>query len=158
LTDACYSCAQEAILDTVPDAERVWVGEHWRVAHCIRCALPYWMVVLPRRHTISVAEHTAAEAAELGEVLVALSAALERVTGCPKTYVVQFAEASGFSHVHFHVVPRPAELPPERRGPGIFYYLGRPESEHLPDAERDRLARLLRPVLAEEFARRSGQS
>jgi hypothetical protein len=60
--------------------------------------------------------------------------------------------------VHFPVVPRPADLPPERLGPGIFYYLGRPESEHLPDAERDRLARRLRPVLAEELARHSGPS
>ncbi|MGH3423454.1 MAG: HIT family protein [Nocardioidaceae bacterium] len=148
MTD-CYSCAQETRLDDAADRERVWVGEHWRIAHCIECALAGWLVVLPRRHTTNIAGHTAAEAAELGTLLVAASSALESVTGCEKTYVVQFAEAEGFAHTHFHVIPRPADLPQEHRGPGVFWYLNRPTSEQVSAADRDDLARRLRFVIAE---------
>lgn len=144
----CYSCWQESDLDGIAEAEKVWVGEYWRVAHCIRCALPGWLVVLPRRHTTTVAEHTMAEAAELGPLLIAVSEALQSVTGCPKTYVAQFAEAEGFSHTHFHVIPRPSDLPAEHVGPRVFSYLDRPEHEHIGAAERDDLARRLRPAIA----------
>jgi diadenosine tetraphosphate (Ap4A) HIT family hydrolase len=51
-------------------------------------------------------ELTAEEAAGLGPLLRGLSAALGRVVGCTKTYVMLFAEAEGFAHAHFHVVPR----------------------------------------------------
>jgi diadenosine tetraphosphate (Ap4A) HIT family hydrolase len=147
MTD-CYSCAQEADLDNAAESERVWVGEHWRVASAIGCALPGWLVVLPRRHTRTIAELDAAEAAELGVVLVATSKALQAVTGCPKTYVAQFAEAAGFAHTHFHVIPRPADLAKERMGPGVFWYLDRPTGEHVSLADRDSLARRLRQQLA----------
>jgi diadenosine tetraphosphate (Ap4A) HIT family hydrolase len=65
------------------------------------------------------------------------------VTGCVKTYVVQFAEAEGFSHVHFHVIPRMAERPAERRGPGIFGLLGVPEQPQVNGDRMDALAAAL---------------
>jgi diadenosine tetraphosphate (Ap4A) HIT family hydrolase len=55
---------------------------------------------------LTIAELTDAEAAGLGTWQVRLSRALHAVTRCAKTYVVQFAEAQRFSHVHFHVIPR----------------------------------------------------
>jgi diadenosine tetraphosphate (Ap4A) HIT family hydrolase len=146
---SCYSCEQEAHLATTTDSERVWVGTHWRVAHAIGCALPGWLVVLPRRHTTAIAAHTAVEAAELGAILVASSQALHRVTGCTKTYVAQFAEAAGFSHTHFHVIPRPADLPDEHIGPGVFWYLDRSSAEEVSPADRDALARRLRSAMAD---------
>jgi diadenosine tetraphosphate (Ap4A) HIT family hydrolase len=145
----CYSCEQEAHLATAPESERVWVGTYWRVAHAVRCALPGWLVVLPRRHTTAIAEHTAVEAAELGAILVASSRALHRVTGCAKTYVAQFAEAAGSSHTHFHVIPRAVDLPDERIGPGVFWYLDRPSAEEISAADRDSLARRLRSAIAD---------
>jgi hypothetical protein len=33
--------------------------------------------------------------------------------------------------VHFHVMPRMADQPAERRGPGIFGYLGVPDHERV---------------------------
>jgi diadenosine tetraphosphate (Ap4A) HIT family hydrolase len=150
---SCYTCDSEAALDTAPDRERVWVGEHWRVSHAFGTALPGWLVVVPRRHTTRVAEHTPAEATELGSLLVAASAALETVTGCAKTYVAQFAEADGFSHVHFHVVPRPTELPPDRRGPAVFGYLGVPEAQEVGEDRRDQLAGELRTAIGSVLAR-----
>jgi diadenosine tetraphosphate (Ap4A) HIT family hydrolase len=66
------------------------------------------------------------------------------VTGCTKTYVVQFAEAEGFAHVHFHIVPRMADLRPEHRGPGIFELLLRPEQERVTAEQADQMAHSLR--------------
>jgi diadenosine tetraphosphate (Ap4A) HIT family hydrolase len=145
----CYSCEGNQRLADLPDRERVWVGEHWRVAHAFGTSLPGWLVAVPRRHTTRIAEHTAEEAAELGSLLVATSQALEAVTGCAKTYVAQFAEAEGFSHVHFHVVPRPPDLPPDRRGPAVFAYLTGTEDDGIGAPERDELSRRLSAALGD---------
>ncbi len=88
------------------------------------------------------------EAAELGPLLHDLSTALTAELGCVKTYVMQFAEAEGFSHVHFHVVPRMPDLDDERRGPGIFAHLGRPQGERLTGDTQDALALRLAAHLA----------
>src|SRR5947209_9255974 len=115
----CYACQQDVAGD-LPD--RVWVDDRWRVVHAFDSALPGWLVVLPRRHVHGVHQLGAEEAAGLGELLRAVSTALVEVTGCVKTYVMLFAEAEGFEHLHVHVVPRHADLADEHRGPRVFAY------------------------------------
>ncbi|MDF6019348.1 HIT family protein [Streptomyces sp. JH34] len=148
-TAECYPCAKEAQFDSLPPREHVASDRHWRVAHAFGTALPGWLVLLPRRHVTAVHDLTDAEAATLGTWQVSLSGALRDVTGCDKTYVVQFAEAEGFAHVHFHIVPRTAELPQEQRGPGIFELLRAPESERVTADQADRMALALRARLGE---------
>ena len=114
--------------------------EHWRVAHAFDSALPGWLVVLPSRHAVAIAELRPEEAAQLGPMLIDVSRALAVVTGCLKTYVLQLAEAEGFAHVHFHVVPRAAGLPDDVRGPRVFSLIGRPVGERVAEDEQDRLA------------------
>ncbi|RPE34554.1 HIT family protein [Kitasatospora cineracea] len=116
----CYACAREGEFERLPRYERIAVDEHWRVVHAVGCALPGWLVLLPRRHLESMAELSGAEAASLGVWQVRLARALEVVTGCRKAYVAQFGEAEGFAHVHFHVVPRGEDFPVEWRGPRVF--------------------------------------
>ncbi len=116
---ACYSCTQNA-QDDLPPRERVYLSQHWRVAHAFDVAIPGWLVLLPQRHVTALDELTADEAAGLGRLLRALTAALREVTGCLKTYVALFAEAEGFAHVHFHVIPREPGLPAEFCGPRVF--------------------------------------
>ena len=142
----CRVCAVEGA-PGLPLRERVHVDEHWRLATAFDSALPGWLVLLPRRHVEGLHELTAEESAELGHLLRAASAALVEVTGCLKTYVALFAEAEGFSHLHVHVVPRPADLPPGRRGPRVFGYLGA-GTDAVPDAQRDLLVGQLAPALA----------
>jgi diadenosine tetraphosphate (Ap4A) HIT family hydrolase len=136
----CLSCAFERRPDPSP-RERVYLDASWRVAHAFGTAQPGWLVVLPRRHVLALDELTRAEAAALGPLLRA-------VTGCAKTYVALFAEAEGFAHVHFHVVPRPAGLDPQLRGPGIFALLGGDPARHVPDSDMDRLAGQLTAALS----------
>lgn len=150
----CYACRQEAVFDDLPPRERVAGDALWRVAHDFNTALPGWLVLLPRRHVTAVHDLTDAEAAELGRWQVALSRALRLATGCVKTYVVQFAEAEGFAHVHFHIVPRMPDLPTDLRGTGVFELLRRPEPERVTPQQADAMAMALRAHLARPAASR----
>lgn len=149
----CYTCARTAELDGpdgldgVAPREAVAADEHWRVAHVFDTALPGWLVLLPRRHVTAVADLTDAEAAGLGLWQVRLSRALAEVTGCAKTYVAQFAEAEGFAHVHFHVVPRAVDHPESLRGPRVFGLLGAGAGPIVDEAAMDGIALRLRAAL-----------
>jgi diadenosine tetraphosphate (Ap4A) HIT family hydrolase len=121
-TDNCYSCVQSAT-ENLAIRENIFYGDGWRVAHSFNSSLPGWLVLVPLRHISSPDEMTAQEAAALGGLIRDGSVALKITTNCEKTYVMMYAEAEGFSHVHFHLVPRMSDLPEERRGPKIFAYL-----------------------------------
>jgi diadenosine tetraphosphate (Ap4A) HIT family hydrolase len=118
----CYSCAQSSA-QNLPIRENVCCDGGWRVAHSFNSSLPGWLVIVPLRHISSPDEMTDEEAEALGRLIRDASVALKRTTNCEKTYVMMFAEAEGFSHVHFHLVPRMSDLPDERRGPRILAYL-----------------------------------
>lgn len=119
LSPGCFACTQQTQPDLAPREDIVHTG-HWRVAHAFNSTLPGWLVVVPTRHVTSYAELAPAAADELGGLLLRLSLALAEVTGCVKTYQMQFSEAEGFSHLHVHVVPRLADEPADRRGPAAF--------------------------------------
>ena len=136
----CYSCAGNANLADLPARERIAVDDFWRVGHAFGSAVPGWMVLLPRRHVVSIAELTEPEAASLGTWQVRISRALHNVLGCEKTYVAQFAEAEGFAHVHFHIVPRSAGLATDLRGPRIFQLLGPSAGPYVSEQQMDEIA------------------
>lgn len=143
----CYTCAQEQQFDRLPVRERIAFDEHWRVAHAVGTVLEGWLVVVPRRHVITVAELTDAEADRLGTWQVRLSRALHQVTGCAKTYVVQFAEAEGFAHVHFHLIPRLPDHPHDLRGPAVFSCLAGPQEERVTAQRMDSIGESLQRIL-----------
>jgi diadenosine tetraphosphate (Ap4A) HIT family hydrolase len=143
----CLVCRNNDQFDVLPARERVAADLHWRVAHAFDTALPGWLVLVPRRHAASIADLSDTEAATLGTWQVRLSRALRDVTGCVKTYVVQFAEQEGFSHVHFHVVPRMPDIPNDRRGPAVFQYLNPPPDHRIDEGQRDGLATALQAQL-----------
>jgi diadenosine tetraphosphate (Ap4A) HIT family hydrolase len=64
-----------------------------------------------------------------------------------KTYLMQFSEAEGFSHLHLHLVPRLADQPDDVRGPRVFAYLTDDESRWLTTTERDTMALTLRAAI-----------
>jgi diadenosine tetraphosphate (Ap4A) HIT family hydrolase len=147
----CYACQHnQRPAATLPSRERVFDNGLWRVAHALTAALPGWMVVVPRRHVVSMAELTAEEATTVGPVLAGLSRVLERTLGARKAYVAFFAEAPGYEHLHLHVIPRGADLPDDRRGPRVFGYLTQPADQRVSPVEMDRLADRIRPLLNAE--------
>jgi diadenosine tetraphosphate (Ap4A) HIT family hydrolase len=96
------------------------------------------------RHIESLDQLNNEESSSLGILLRDLTRALKTVTGCEKTYVMLLAEQPGFNHVHFHVVPRMADLPSDRTGTEIFAYV---KEDPLSDDERDEIALKIRSEL-----------
>jgi diadenosine tetraphosphate (Ap4A) HIT family hydrolase len=139
----CGSCAALAQSSPAPRDALAATGT-WALAHAFSVGLEGWLVLLPRRHVASIDALTEAEAAALGPLLRAASGALRAVTGCAKTYVAQFAEAAAFSHVHFHVIPRAADLEERFRGPRVFALMGAAEHPEVPADRRDAIALALR--------------
>lgn len=142
----CFACDQQRRSD-LPPREDVVHTEHWRVAHAFNSTLPGWLVLLPTRHVASFTELTPEAADELGGLVLRLSAAVEAVTGCAKTYLMQFSEAEGFSHLHLHLVPRMADQPADVRGPRIFAYLSDDRARWLPETDLDAIALSVRAAL-----------
>ena len=142
------TCHLTAIRLEQPLCERIYETEHWHVVHAFNTSLPGWLVVVAMRHVSSFAELTEAEAASFGPFLHRVVGALQEVTGAVKTYTVLFAEKPEHPHVHFHVIPRMAELPDHKKGPRIFDYLGVPETESVPLETRNELAARLQTLLS----------
>lgn len=137
---ACFACRQNAAVDRLPLRERILLTEHWRVAHAFDTSLPGWLVVGPRVHVLAFDDLCAAAAAELGGILHRLTAALRACVGCTKTYVMLYAEAAGFAHLHLHVVPRMPDLPAASIGPQVFRHLGVAPADRIDESARDDIA------------------
>jgi diadenosine tetraphosphate (Ap4A) HIT family hydrolase len=129
----CKTCELIANRDagTAPLWDCIYRTRLWDVVHSYNTSLPGWLVLVARRHIVSLDELTEAEAIELGRLIRQVSLALKKATGCIKTYVVQFAEHEDHPHVHFHIIPRMADQPQSRRSTQVFGYLGVPEEEQV---------------------------
>lgn len=135
----CYACEQAG--PDAPFRERFVREGGWRVAHDFNASLEGWLILAPLRHVHALDELTAEEATALGDLLRRASVALKAVTDCQKTYVMLFAEAEGFAHLHVHVVPRMPDQPDDRRGPDVFDYLQ--DGRAVPPKRRDEIAQAL---------------
>ena len=125
----------------------IYRTSYWDVAHSYDTALPGWLVLVVRRHITAVDELTDAEAIELGQLIRRTSIALKQVTGCTKTYVIQFAEGVDHPHVHFHIIPRMVDQPAERNSTLVFGYLGVPEKERVSEEVMNAIAAKVRGIL-----------
>jgi len=143
----CIACEQNERPGSLPPRESIIATGSWRVAHAFGTSLPGWLVLLPNRHVRAMHELTPDAAAELGPLLQRVSQALCDVLGCAKSYVVFFAEAEGFEHLHVHVIPRMDWFGAEERGPAVFSMLGTSAKRDVPEADRDALALQLRDAL-----------
>jgi diadenosine tetraphosphate (Ap4A) HIT family hydrolase len=145
----CKTCELLARRDAgqAPLWDAIWRTPLWDVVHSYNTALAGWMVLIVRRHVGAIDELTEDEAVAVGRLIRYVSLALKQVVGCKKTYVMQFAEHPDHPHVHFHVVPRLADLPPERRGNGIFHYLGVAEAARVSESQMNQIAVEMQRVL-----------
>ena len=121
--------------------------EYWDIVHAYNTSIPGWLVLVLRRHAGAVSEMTETEAGELGILIRSVSIALQQITGCLKTYVVQFAEQAEHPHVHFHIIPRMPNQPDEYTGTGIFNLLGVPDTKRMSEAAMNEIATRLRHLL-----------
>jgi len=144
---SCHICGRNEVNDQLRVWERVHLDEEWRLTLAFDSSLPGWLVLVPQRHLQGLQQLTEHEAEGLGRLLRSASAALVDVTGCERTYVMLFAEAEGFSHLHFHIVPCHRSLSPEHRGAAVFALLGVPQAEQVSEVDQDVLAAQLNAAL-----------
>ena len=137
-------------LGNAPLWDNIHRTQYWDVVHCNDTSLLGWIVVVARRHIAAIDELTSSEALELGALLRKISIALKEIIKCKKTYVMQFAEAEGHNHVHFHVVPRMANLSEDLRSVKIFKLLGVSEKDRVSEESMNEFAIQLRRILESE--------
>ena len=147
--NTCKTCELTAKRDLghAPLWDCIYRGQHWDVVHSYNSSLAGWLVLVARRHRAAVADLTPDEAVECGILLRQVSIALQKVIGCAKTYVIQFAEHPDHPHVHFHIVPRMSDQPADRRAMGIFAYLGVSEEERVSEVQMNEIAQQVRDIL-----------
>jgi diadenosine tetraphosphate (Ap4A) HIT family hydrolase len=149
LSKHCTTCELINRRDTgeVPLWDRIHRTRFWDIVHSYNTALPGWLVLVVRRHIEAIDELTEDEAAELGQLVRQVSIALKEVTGCIKTYVIQFAEQADHPHVHFHIVPRRVNQPEDRRSTQVFKYLGVPDEERVTEEHMNEIAAKIQGIL-----------
>jgi diadenosine tetraphosphate (Ap4A) HIT family hydrolase len=124
------------------------VGEFWQVEHAYPSGLVGWLVIALRRHAVALHELTSGEFAEFGLILERTVRALHQTLGTAKEYAACYAEQNGFEHIHFHVVPRTADLPEEFRGAGSFAFLRVSRSGAADPDEIRRFCEALQPKMS----------
>lgn len=131
----CLTCKSISGEQRISPGPPIFEGEHWMVEHAYPCALLGWVVIVLRRHETALHNLSIVEWRELAELQTRTTKALYAKLTCEKEYSVCFAEAPGFNHIHFHIIPRAPELPTHLKGPNIFSLLKVPQAEAIPGEE-----------------------
>lgn len=113
---ACLACDVVAGRITPPGGV-IFDDGLWQVDHALSPAfLRGWLIVKPRRHVEHFSDLAAEEAVRYGPVLGATVRALREALRPERVYACSFGES--VHHLHVHLVPRYAELPPD--GPELL--------------------------------------
>jgi HAD superfamily hydrolase (TIGR01662 family) len=143
----CSTCQSVQGKISLKNAPRILETTHWLVEHAHPTSVQGWLVLVLRRHALSLHELTPAEAAEFGRLLPLACQALHLTLQTEKEYVMQFAEKEGFGHVHFHVIARLPNWPDGLKGPAVFSGLGAQVENPLPAETTAPLALAIRDYL-----------
>jgi diadenosine tetraphosphate (Ap4A) HIT family hydrolase len=109
MTDSeCVACAVNSGR-LQPPGGPIYVDELWQADHEFTPLLRGYVILKPRRHVHELADLTDPEAATLGPLLRRLLRAMRSALAPERIYVASFAET--VHHLHFHLVPRYAEMP-----------------------------------------------
>ncbi|HKP51538.1 MAG TPA: HIT family protein [Chloroflexia bacterium] len=128
----CYSCKSISGEKRISPGPTIHEGEYWLVEHAYPCGMVGWLVIILKRHAEALHELSLEESRELGKLQHRVAIILHQMLDCEKEYVACFGEAAHFNHIHFHVIPKPRDLPDELRGPGIFRMLKVTDEEGVP--------------------------
>jgi diadenosine tetraphosphate (Ap4A) HIT family hydrolase len=131
----CFTCRSISGERRISPGPTVYDGCYWLIEHAYPCHMKGWLVIVLKRHVEALHELTPEEFTELGQLQALAVKHLRAALDCAKEYIVCFAEKEHFTHIHFHVVARPRDLPVELQGTRIFAMINVAEEEAVPRAE-----------------------
>lgn len=120
MTTECLSCLGLNGTRRISPGPPIYIGKYWQVEHAYPTKLVGWLVLALRRHATALHALSSAKFQELGWLLEKTVRITHEVLGPAKEYVACYGEARGFEHIHFHIVPRAADLPEPLLGVGSF--------------------------------------
>ena len=123
MTEECLSCLGLKGTPRISPGPPIYIGQYWQVEHAYPSKLIGWLVIALRRHAIALHELSSEEFQEFGVILERTVRVLHAALGPAKEYVACYAEARGFEHIHFHVVPRAYDLSEDLLGADSFELL-----------------------------------
>lgn len=116
----CYSCKSNSGEKRISPGPTIYEGEYWLIEHAYPAKLKGWLVIVTKRHVETLHELTTDEFAELGFLCEKTTKLLHELLDCEKEYSMCLAELKHFNNIHFHIVPKPRDLPSELKGANIF--------------------------------------
>ena len=116
----CIGC-QVANGVITPVGGLVYEDELWVVNHLMTASpILGWLILQPKRHIEGLHEMTFDEQQRMAQLLTQVDSVVRAILAPSKIYVCLFAESAQCPHIHFHIIPRSAQM--EVRGPEIFNY------------------------------------
>ncbi|MEO7234286.1 MAG: hypothetical protein ABIW80_02810 [Lapillicoccus sp.] len=109
-------------LELAPAAAVVYRDADWACEVAEGYDVPGWYVLRVRRHAEGWGALTPSEATGFGVVSQRVTRAIQAATSAPTVYFLSFGE--NYAHLHFLLITRPADLPPELRGAAILTLRG----------------------------------
>jgi diadenosine tetraphosphate (Ap4A) HIT family hydrolase len=106
--DECFTCEVNAGR-RLPPGGTIYEDEHWLADHGMPALVRGYIVLKPRRHVHELADLLPGEAATVGVAAQRLVAAMRMALGPERVYICSFAET--VHHLHFHLLPRYADMP-----------------------------------------------
>ena len=119
----CRSCLSLQGIQRISPGPFIYEGHAWVVDHAYPTSLKGWLVIVSKRHVEALHDLTHEEFRELADIQYRLAQIMQAQASIEKEYMMCFAEAEHFQHVHIHFVAKPKDLPQEAKGPRIFAYL-----------------------------------
>lgn len=143
----CRTCQSVQGKISLTNAPRILETTHWLIEHIHPTSIRGWLVLVLRRHARALHHLTPAESAEFGRLLPLICQSLHHLLQTEHEYVLQFAEAKEFHHVHVHVIARLPNWPESLKGPAVFSGFGPHVEQPLSSDELTPLALALRDFL-----------
>lgn len=140
----CYACKSVSGKKPISPGGIIFKGKYWVVDHAYPTKLLGWLVIVLKRHAEALHELTKEEFSELAELQEKSVKLIHNEFQTEKEYVACFAEAEHFKHIHFHIIPKTAEVTDELKGPKVFALLKAEEANAIPEELIKELSNRLR--------------
>lgn len=114
MMSTCLPCD----LESAPADAVLYRDADWACEVAEGYDVPGWYILRSRRHAEGWDALTDSEATSFGVVSQRVTRAIQEATGAPTVYFLSFGE--NYPHLHFLLIARPADLPPELRSAAIL--------------------------------------